>query len=71
MTNVEAREIKCVVAPAANGVIFDLGTHSYVLGLEAMLYLLSTAKRSNPSIERTAKGRRSCRTLGASHRAAS
>ena len=46
MTNVEARGIKCVVAPAADGVIFGLGTHSYVLGLEGMLHLLSCAKKT-------------------------
>lgn len=40
LTNVEAREIKSVIAPIANGVIFGLGTHSYILGLEAMLHLL-------------------------------
>jgi len=40
MTNVEARGIKCVIAPEAKGVIFGFGTHSYVLGLEAMLHLL-------------------------------
>ena len=45
MTNVEARGIKCVVAPVADGVIFGLGTHSYVLGLEGMLHLLSCAKK--------------------------
>jgi 3-dehydroquinate dehydratase-2 len=45
MTNIEARDIKSVVAPAADGVIFGLGTHSYILGLEAMLHLLSCAKK--------------------------
>ncbi len=40
MTNVEARGIKCVIAPEAKGVIFGFGTQSYVLGLEAMLHLL-------------------------------
>ncbi len=45
MTNVEARGIKSVVAPAADGVIFGFGTHSYILGLEAMLHLLSCAKK--------------------------
>ncbi|MEX3954092.1 type II 3-dehydroquinate dehydratase [Paraburkholderia sp. EG287B] len=43
MTNVEAREIKCLIAKIADGVIFGLGVHSYVLGLEAMLYLLTNA----------------------------
>jgi 3-dehydroquinate dehydratase-2 len=41
MTNVDARGIPCVVAPVANGVIFGLGTYSYILGLEAMLHLLA------------------------------
>jgi 3-dehydroquinate dehydratase-2 len=44
MTNVEARGIKCVIAPEAKGVIFGFGVHSYVLGLEAMLHLLSGGK---------------------------
>ncbi|WP_233890122.1 type II 3-dehydroquinate dehydratase [Paraburkholderia flagellata] len=43
MTNVEARGIKCLIAPVADGVIFGLGVHSYVLGLDAMLYLLSNS----------------------------
>lgn len=42
MTNVDARGIPCVVAPVANGVIFGLGTYSYILGLEAMLHLLAS-----------------------------
>jgi len=45
MTNVEARGIKCLIAQIADGVIFGLGVHSYVLGLEAMLYLLSNAPK--------------------------
>ena len=44
MTNVEARGIKCVIAAEAKGVIFGFGVHSYVLGLEAMLHLLSAKK---------------------------
>jgi 3-dehydroquinate dehydratase-2 len=44
MTNVEARGIKCVVAPVAQGVVFGLGTYSYVLGLDAMLHLLAVAR---------------------------
>lgn len=40
LTNVEARGIKCVVAPVANGVVHGFGTHSYILGLEAMLHIL-------------------------------
>jgi 3-dehydroquinate dehydratase len=51
MTNVEARGIKYVVAPAANGVVFGFGTYSYVLGLEAMLHLLSTAERPNQALQ--------------------
>jgi 3-dehydroquinate dehydratase II len=41
MSNVQARGIPCVVAPAANGVIFGFGTDSYILGLEAMLGILN------------------------------
>ena len=47
MTNVEARDIRCVIAPVANGVIYGLGTQNYILGLEAMLHLLSKAERPN------------------------
>ena len=50
ITNIEARGIKSVVAPVANGVVFGFGTYSYVLGLEAMLHLLSTAERSNQAL---------------------
>jgi 3-dehydroquinate dehydratase len=39
-TPVEARGINCVVAPIADGVIFGLETHSYILGLEVMSHLL-------------------------------
>jgi len=46
MTNVEARGIKCLIAKIADGVIFGLGVHSYVPGLEAMLYLLSNAPKN-------------------------
>ncbi len=53
MTNVEARGIKCVLAQVADGVIFGFGTHSYVLGLEAMLHLLSSAKRTNISVHQS------------------
>jgi 3-dehydroquinate dehydratase-2 len=44
MTNVEARRIQCVIAPVAKGVIYGFGTYSYLLGLEAMLHLLSKTK---------------------------
>ena len=44
MTNVEARGIKCVIAPVAKGAVYGFGVHSYVLGLEAMLHLLSGRK---------------------------
>ncbi|MEK9776396.1 MAG: type II 3-dehydroquinate dehydratase [Quisquiliibacterium sp.] len=40
MTNVEARGITCVIAKAADGVVYGLGTYSYVLGLEGLLNLL-------------------------------
>jgi len=40
MSNVEARGIECVVAKVARGVVFGLGTYSYVLGLEGMLHVL-------------------------------
>ncbi len=58
MTNVEARGIKCVVAPVANGVVFGLGTYSYILGLEAMLHLLAIGEKSKSALKptRTAGG---------------
>ncbi|MGH8761433.1 MAG: type II 3-dehydroquinate dehydratase [Burkholderiales bacterium] len=40
MTNIEKREIRSVIAPAAVGVAFGFGVQSYELGLEAMLKLL-------------------------------
>jgi len=46
MSNVETRGIKCVIAGEAEGVIFGFGTHSYVLGLEAMLHVLSRGKKA-------------------------
>lgn len=36
-----AYSLKSVIAPAANGVILGFGTSSYILGLEAMLHILS------------------------------
>jgi 3-dehydroquinate dehydratase II len=44
MTNVEARGIHSVLGPVANGVVHGFGTYSYILGLEAMLHLLSGAE---------------------------
>jgi 3-dehydroquinate dehydratase-2 len=41
MTNVEARGITCVVAPAARGVVMGFGVHSYIHGLDAMLGILA------------------------------
>lgn len=41
----EARGIECVVAPAAKGVVHGFGTHSYILGLEAMLHILASAEK--------------------------
>jgi 3-dehydroquinate dehydratase-2 len=40
MTNVEKRGIKSVLSPVAVGAVYGFGTQSYVLGLEAMLWLL-------------------------------
>jgi len=40
MTNIAKREIHSVLTPVAVGSVFGFGTHSYVLGLEAMLDLL-------------------------------
>jgi 3-dehydroquinate dehydratase-2 len=58
MTNIEARGIRCVISPAANGVIYGLGTYSYILGLEAILHVLSTPARPNRA-SRPTRGPRS------------
>jgi 3-dehydroquinate dehydratase-2 len=44
MSNVEARGIPCVCAKVADGVIYGLGTQSYLLALEGMLHLLATRR---------------------------
>jgi 3-dehydroquinate dehydratase-2 len=41
MTNIERRGIPSVLASVANGVIFGFGVESYILGLDAMLHILS------------------------------
>jgi 3-dehydroquinate dehydratase II len=40
MTNIVKRNIESVLAEVAVGVLFGFGTHSYILGLDAMLMLL-------------------------------
>ena len=44
MTNIERRGIKSVLIEEADGVIAGLGVQSYILGLEAMFYLLEQNK---------------------------
>ncbi len=46
---------RILLIQAANGVIFGLGTHSYVLGLEAMLHLLSGAWKSGATKRTTGR----------------
>lgn len=41
MTNIQKRGISSVLASAATGVISGFGIESYILGLDAMLYVLS------------------------------
>lgn len=41
MTNIEKRGIPNVLASVATGVIFGFGVDSYILGLDAMLHILS------------------------------
>ncbi len=41
MTNVEKRGIHSVIVERADGVVFGLGVHSYVLGLQALLHLIA------------------------------
>ena len=45
MTNIEKRGIHSVLAETAVGVVHGFGTHSYILGLEAMLHVLSRPAR--------------------------
>ncbi len=42
MTNIEKRGIPSVLASVANGVISGFGVESYILGLDAILHILST-----------------------------
>ena len=44
LSNVEKRGIRSVLSVVAEGVVYGFGTYSYILGLDAMLNLLS--KRS-------------------------
>ena len=46
MSNVEKRGIRSVLSVVAEGVVYGFGTYSYILGLEAMLNLLSKRSRS-------------------------
>jgi 3-dehydroquinate dehydratase-2 len=41
LTNIERRGIPSVLASVANGVIFGFGVESYILGLDALLHILS------------------------------
>ena len=41
ITHLEKRQIHSVVASASNGVVYGFGMHGYILGLEAMLHILS------------------------------
>ena len=45
MSNVERRGIHSVLSAVAEGVVYGFGTYSYILGLEAMLNLLSKKSR--------------------------
>src|SRR5262249_39278285 len=45
ITNLAKRGIESVLSSAADGVVYGLGTYGYILGLQAMLHLLSE-KRS-------------------------
>ncbi len=46
MTNIERRGIHSVLASVADGVIFGFGIHSYTLGLDAMLHILTKALKT-------------------------
>ncbi|MDP6352475.1 MAG: type II 3-dehydroquinate dehydratase [Alphaproteobacteria bacterium] len=41
MTNLETRDLRSVLAEAADGLVMGFGTDSYLLGLDAMLGLLT------------------------------
>jgi 3-dehydroquinate dehydratase-2 len=45
MSNVEKRGIHSVLSVVAEGVVYGFGTYSYILGLDAMLNLLSKTSR--------------------------
>ena len=45
MSNVEKRGIHSVLSVVAEGVVYGFGTYSYILGLDAMLNLLSKRSR--------------------------
>ena len=45
MSNVEKRGIHSVLSVVAEGVVYGFGTYSYILGLDAMLNLLSKKSR--------------------------
>ena len=44
ITNLAKRGIESVLSSVADGVIYGLGTYAYVLGLQAILHLLSEKK---------------------------
>ena len=46
MSNVEKRGIHSVLSGVAEGVVYGFGTYSYILGLDAMLNLLSKRSRN-------------------------
>jgi len=46
ISNIDKRNIHCVLSDAAEGMITGFGMHSYILGLEAMLEILRIKQKS-------------------------
>lgn len=44
MTNQKARGIDSVISSAADGVVYGLGTYTYILGLDAILHVVKRGK---------------------------
>jgi 3-dehydroquinate dehydratase-2 len=45
MTNQKARGIDSVISSAASGVVYGLGTYTYILGLDALIHVIGRDKK--------------------------
>ena len=50
ISNIAKRNIHCVLSDVAEGFITGFGTHSYILGLEAMIEILRTRRQEREGI---------------------